>query len=50
CARPACGKRQGNASGGAKFKVCSRCQVAMYCSGECQKAHWKTHKMECRQK
>ncbi|CAN0149617.1 unnamed protein product [Ectocarpus fasciculatus] len=50
CSRPTCGKRQGKASGGAKFKVCSRCQVAMYCSGECQKAHWPTHKMECRRK
>lgn len=50
CSRPTCGKRQGNASGGAKFKVCSRCQVAMYCQVACQKAHWKMHKMECRKK
>eukprot|EP00903_Cladosiphon_okamuranus_P019601 g18027.t1 len=51
CSRPKCGKRQGNASGGCKFKVCSRCQVAMYCSGECQVAHWKEgHKMECKKK
>lgn len=51
CSRPTCGKRQGNASGGCKFKVCSRCQVAMYCSSECQVAHWKEgHKAECKKK
>lgn len=51
CSRPTCGQRQGNASGGCKFKVCSRCQVAMYCSSECQVAHWKEgHKAECKKK
>ncbi|CAM9811585.1 unnamed protein product, partial [Hapterophycus canaliculatus] len=51
CSRPTCGQRQGSASGGCKFKVCSRCQVAMYCSSECQKAHWREgHKAECRKK
>lgn len=50
CARPACGKRQGSGSG-EKFKVCSRCQTAMYCSGDCQAAHWKEgHKAECKRK
>lgn len=28
-------------------KLCSRCQEARYCSLNCQKAHWKTHKLEC---
>ncbi|CAM9586666.1 unnamed protein product [Scytosiphon promiscuus] len=51
CSRPTCGQRQGSASGGCKFKVCSRCQSAMYCSAECQKAHWREgHKAECRKK
>eukprot|EP00752_Nemacystus_decipiens_P017547 g15726.t1 len=51
CSRPKCGKRQGNASGGCKFKVCSRCQSVMYCSSECQVAHWKEgHKAECKKK
>lgn len=51
CSRPKCGQRQGNASGGCKFKVCSRCQKAMYCSSECQVAHWKEgHKAECKKK
>lgn len=32
----------------AKMKTCSGCRVARYCSRECQKADWKTHKQECR--
>jgi hypothetical protein len=27
--------------------VCSRCQVARYCSRECQRTDWKTHKPVC---
>jgi hypothetical protein len=26
---------------------CSRCKVATYCSRDCQKAHWRAHKLEC---
>ncbi|KAF5362620.1 hypothetical protein D9758_009604 [Tetrapyrgos nigripes] len=29
------------------LKNCSRCQVARYCSTECQKMHWPTHKQQC---
>jgi hypothetical protein len=28
--------------------VCSRCEQARYCSRQCQKAHWKQHKKECK--
>lgn len=28
-------------------KQCSKCQQAKYCSADCQRAHWKTHKTEC---
>jgi len=32
---------------GTEFKLCSRCQSAYYCSGECQKDDWKNHKKIC---
>jgi hypothetical protein len=34
--------------GKAASKVCSRCKTAAYCSPECQKLQWKSHKRECR--
>lgn len=30
-----------------KLKVCSKCKTTHYCSAECQKADWKTHKLTC---
>ena len=30
-----------------KLLVCSRCKKAVYCSRECQKSDWKTHKLRC---
>ena len=33
---------------GAKFMQCSRCRTTRYCSKECQKAHWTTHKKYCK--
>jgi len=35
------------AAGGSKFRKCSRCLVASYCSPECQRADWPTHKLDC---
>lgn len=26
---------------------CHRCQEVKYCTAECQKSDWKTHRMEC---
>ena len=33
---------------GGKTKKCHACQVARYCSRECQKEAWKKHKKECK--
>ena len=33
---------------GGKTKKCHACQVARYCSRECQKEAWKRHKRECK--
>ncbi|KAI0668431.1 hypothetical protein C8Q78DRAFT_1047124 [Trametes maxima] len=27
-----------------RFRVCSGCQVALYCGEECQRADWPSHK------
>jgi hypothetical protein len=27
--------------------LCARCQAVRYCSRECQRLHWKVHKLEC---
>ncbi|KAG9310831.1 ankyrin repeat-containing domain protein [Chiua virens] len=32
---------------GSGLKQCARCHVVRYCSTECQRAHWKTHKPSC---
>jgi ankyrin repeat protein len=30
------------------FKACGRCEQVFYCSAECQKDDWKTHKVSCK--
>jgi hypothetical protein len=30
-----------------QLKPCNKCQTALYCSRDCQKAGWKHHKKEC---
>jgi len=29
------------------FKVCGRCKKVQYCSKECQRDHWPSHKLKC---
>jgi len=41
----ACGNCGG--PGQSTLMVCSRCKKISYCSKNCQKAHWRTHKPEC---
>jgi hypothetical protein len=31
-----------------KLKKCSRCNLIPYCSKECQRKHWKLHKLQCK--
>ena len=33
--------------GGPKFKICSACKNARYCTAECQRHHWRQHKKTC---
>ena len=32
---------------GGRMRKCARCMLVRYCSPECQRAHWKTHKKVC---
>ncbi|CAI5495620.1 unnamed protein product [Closterium sp. Naga37s-1] len=47
CAWAQCGGVEG---AGLQLKLCSRCGKAAYCSRECQKAHWPSHKLTCQPK
>lgn len=42
-----CGEAQGEKGG--ELQVCSRCRDRKFCSRECQKKAWKTHKIICSQ-
>jgi hypothetical protein len=30
-----------------KLQVCTRCKQVRYCGRDCQRAHWKRHKLRC---
>ena len=32
---------------GVAVMICKRCKTAIYCSAECQRADWRSHKREC---
>ena len=48
CANPTCEHNKlDKSTGKVKFKKCSRCQTVIYCSRECQVAHYPNHKAHC---
>ena len=50
CANPACElNKLDQSTGQVRFKKCSRCEAVIYCSRECQVAHYPEHKRLCRE-
>ena len=50
CANPSCEhSKLDQSTGKVKFKQCSRCKAVIYCSRECQVAHYPEHKRLCRE-
>ena len=48
CANPSCElNRLDQSTGQVKFKKCSRCLAVIYCSRQCQLAHYPDHKPHC---
>ena len=48
CNNPCCVDLKGVSEVVASGKVCTKCQVARYCSRECQVQHWDVHKPVCK--
>ena len=44
CQNSDCGKCEYDV----KFRVCSKCSIAKYCSKKCQVAHWRKHSKVCK--
>ena len=50
CANPSCElNKLDQSTGQVKFKLCSRCKAVIYCSKDCQTAHYPEHKSMCRE-
>lgn len=48
CGFKECSKDDSELEEGKKLKKCAKCLDVMYCSKECQTAHWKVHKKICK--
>lgn len=47
CSNPTCVEREDTIAG--RMLRCSRCKEALYCSGHCQRTHWRDgHKVKCK--
>ena len=44
CGNPSCNNVEVEVK---SFTNCAQCRTVAYCSHDCQKAHWKTHKKVC---
>ena len=50
CANPTCElNRLDQSAGQVRFRLCSRCRAVIYCSRECQTAHYLEHRTLCRE-
>ena len=50
CANTSCElNKLDKSTGQVKFKMCSRCKAVIYCSRECQVAHYPEHKRLCKE-
>jgi hypothetical protein len=45
-----CADCGGVAGGGISLKVCKSCMLVKYCNADCQRNHWPSHKIECKQR
>ncbi|DBA01762.1 TPA: hypothetical protein N0F65_010172 [Lagenidium giganteum] len=42
-----CAKCDKKAPKGGELKRCTRCKCTFYCGADCQRSHWKDHKLSC---
>ncbi|PRW32982.1 MSS51 mitochondrial [Chlorella sorokiniana] len=42
-----CGQQEGEEASSVQLKRCGRCERALYCCRDCQRAAWPTHKQAC---
>lgn len=42
-----CGFCDKKAAPGSELRRCTRCKCTFYCNSECQKSHWRDHKLNC---